>query len=44
MPSGTVIEAPAFNDIGRRNAVPIIYTRGTHYQIGFDIVRESLYK
>lgn len=22
----------------RRNAVPIIYTRGTHYEIGFDIV------
>lgn len=25
-------------DIGRRNAVPIIYTRGTHFEIGFDIV------
>lgn len=22
----------------RRNNVPVIYTRGTHYQIGFDIV------
>lgn len=26
-------------DIGRRTAVPIIYTRGTHYDIGFDIGR-----
>ncbi|KAK0087367.1 hypothetical protein PV325_001181 [Microctonus aethiopoides] len=26
-------------DIGRRNAVPIIYTRGTHYEIGYDIGR-----
>lgn len=25
-------------EIGRRNAVPIIYVRGTHYEIGFDIV------
>ncbi|XP_066586991.1 beta-alanyl-dopamine/carcinine hydrolase [Prorops nasuta] len=25
--------------IGRRNAVPIIYTRGTHYEIGYDIGR-----
>lgn len=27
-----------FKEIGRRNAVPIIYVRGTHYEIGFDIV------
>lgn len=26
-------------DIGRRQAIPIIYTRGTHYDVGFDIVR-----
>lgn len=25
--------------IGRRNAIPIIHTRGTHYEIGFDIGR-----
>lgn len=25
--------------LGRRNAVPILYTRGTHYEIGFDIGR-----
>ncbi|XP_024936569.1 uncharacterized protein LOC107263304 isoform X2 [Cephus cinctus] len=24
--------------IGRRNAIPIIHTRGTHYEIGFDIL------
>ncbi|XP_043463208.1 uncharacterized protein LOC122499143 isoform X2 [Leptopilina heterotoma] len=28
-----------FKEIGRRNAVPIIYVRGTHYEIGFDIGR-----
>ncbi|XP_031828088.1 C45 family peptidase tan [Nomia melanderi] len=27
------------NDIGRRQAIPVIYTRGTHYDIGFDIGR-----
>lgn len=26
-------------DIGRRHAIPVIYTRGTHYDVGFDIVR-----
>lgn len=25
--------------IGRRNVVPVIHVRGTHYEIGFDIVR-----
>ncbi|KAJ8668718.1 hypothetical protein QAD02_010381 [Eretmocerus hayati] len=39
-----VVEAPQESpavapDLGRRNAVPIIYTRGTHYEIGFDIGR-----
>ncbi|XP_078042397.1 C45 family peptidase tan [Augochlora pura] len=27
------------NDIGRRHAIPVIYTRGSHYDIGFDIGR-----
>ncbi|XP_015438251.1 PREDICTED: uncharacterized protein LOC107193354 [Dufourea novaeangliae] len=27
------------NDIGRRQAIPVIYARGTHYDIGFDIGR-----
>ncbi|XP_076040741.1 C45 family peptidase tan [Oratosquilla oratoria] len=26
-------------DIGRRNAIPILYTRGTHYEVGFDVGR-----
>ncbi|XP_063986303.1 beta-alanyl-dopamine/carcinine hydrolase isoform X1 [Diachasmimorpha longicaudata] len=26
-------------DIGRRDAIPIIHTRGTHYEIGYDIGR-----
>ncbi|XP_076649599.1 C45 family peptidase tan [Halictus rubicundus] len=26
-------------DIGRRHAIPVIYARGTHYDIGFDIGR-----
>ncbi|KAL6443606.1 hypothetical protein ACFW04_001621 [Cataglyphis niger] len=28
-----------FKNIGRRNAIPIIHVRGTHYEIGFDIGR-----
>lgn len=23
----------------RKNAIPVLYTRGTHYEIGFDVVR-----
>lgn len=23
----------------RRRAIPVLYVRGTHYEIGFDIVR-----
>ncbi|XP_076242090.1 C45 family peptidase tan [Calliopsis andreniformis] len=30
---------PEAKDIGRRNAIPIIHVRGTHYDIGFDIGR-----
>lgn len=33
----------AEEDIGRRQAVRIIHTRGTHYDIGFDIVRIRLF-
>ncbi|XP_065219745.1 beta-alanyl-dopamine/carcinine hydrolase [Planococcus citri] len=25
--------------LGRRNAIPILYTRGTHYDVGFDVGR-----
>ncbi|XP_014218067.1 uncharacterized protein LOC106646539, partial [Copidosoma floridanum] len=38
----TIVEVPRENltaqAIGRRNAIPIVYTRGTHYEVGFDIV------
>lgn len=28
----------AAENIGRRNCIPILYTAGTHYDIGFDTV------
>ena len=43
----TTIEVPPtngfskFNQIGRRNAISIIHARGTHYEIGFDIVSSN---
>jgi len=30
---------PAVEKIGRRNSIPILYTRGTHYEVGFDVGR-----
>ncbi|KAK4877384.1 hypothetical protein RN001_009890 [Aquatica leii] len=30
---------PAIGSIGRRHSIPIIYTRGTHYEVGFDVGR-----
>ena len=30
--------------IGRRNNIPILYTRGTHYEVGFDVVSEVAFK
>ncbi|XP_063235695.1 beta-alanyl-dopamine/carcinine hydrolase isoform X2 [Bacillus rossius redtenbacheri] len=30
---------PVVEKIGRRSCVPIIYTRGTHYEVGFDVGR-----
>ena len=30
-------------NIGRRNSIPVIYTRGTHYEVGYDIVSDFLY-
>ncbi|XP_012233522.1 beta-alanyl-dopamine/carcinine hydrolase [Linepithema humile] len=35
----TIETKSADKSIGRRNAVPIIHVRGTHYEIGFDIGR-----
>ncbi|XP_067002948.1 beta-alanyl-dopamine/carcinine hydrolase [Anabrus simplex] len=30
---------PSTIELGRRNAIPILYTRGTHYEVGFDVGR-----
>ncbi|KAG8227769.1 hypothetical protein J437_LFUL005776 [Ladona fulva] len=30
---------PTLEDIGRRNNIPILYTRGTHYEVGYDVGR-----
>ncbi|KAI5702048.1 hypothetical protein M8J75_016059 [Diaphorina citri] len=30
---------PVVEKIGRRNCIPILYTRGTHYEVGFDVGR-----
>lgn len=30
---------PVVEKIGRRNSIPILYTRGTHYEVGFDVGR-----
>ncbi|XP_011495510.1 PREDICTED: uncharacterized protein LOC105360318 [Ceratosolen solmsi marchali] len=37
--SGSQFSHSGSQDEARRNVVPIIYTRGTHYEIGFDIGR-----
>lgn len=29
--------------IGRRNAIPVIYARGTHYEVGYDVVGTNSY-
>lgn len=28
---------------GRRQCVPVIYTKGTHYEVGYDIVSTSIF-
>jgi hypothetical protein len=33
---------PVVEKIGRRNSVPILYTRGTHYEVGFDVVSQNV--
>ncbi|XP_026276957.1 uncharacterized protein LOC113205509 isoform X2 [Frankliniella occidentalis] len=32
-------DMPVVEKIGRRQAIPILYTRGTHYEVGFDVGR-----
>jgi hypothetical protein len=29
-----------YNMFERRQAIPIIYVRGTHYDVGYDVVRK----
>lgn len=36
-------KATLVEGIGRRNAIPVIHTRGTHYEIGFDIVSINIH-
>lgn len=33
---------PFGEHIPRRQCIPILYTRGTHYDVGFDMVRGSI--
>lgn len=33
---------PVVEKIGRRNSIPILYTRGTHYEVGFDVVSQNV--
>lgn len=30
---------PATESLGRRSAIPVLFTRGTHYEVGFDVGR-----
>nr|BDD85287.1 beta-alanyl-dopamine hydrolase [Ischnura senegalensis] len=30
---------PTLEEIGRRNSIPVLYTRGTHYEVGYDVGR-----
>lgn len=29
---------PVTEELARRHCIPIVYTRGTHYEVGFDVV------
>lgn len=37
--SGTVAKK-VYNMYERRQSIPIIYVRGTHYDVGYDVVRK----
>lgn len=37
--SGTVSKK-VYNMFERRQSIPIIYVRGTHYDVGYDVVRK----
>lgn len=34
---------PVSKNIPRRQCIPIIYTRGTHYDVGYDVVSSFLF-
>jgi hypothetical protein len=38
---GHCYRMPVVEKIGRRNSIPILYTRGTHYEVGFDVVGQN---
>lgn len=33
--------SPSIKNIPRRQAIPILYTRGTHYDVGYDVVSRT---
>ncbi|CAG9861878.1 unnamed protein product, partial [Phyllotreta striolata] len=34
-----IVKMPGTESIGRRQYIPVIYTRGTHYEVGYDVGR-----
>lgn len=36
----SVITKKVYNMYERRQAIPILYVRGTHYDVGYDVVRK----
>uniref|UniRef100_A0A1B0CNI7 Peptidase C45 hydrolase domain-containing protein n=1 Tax=Lutzomyia longipalpis TaxID=7200 RepID=A0A1B0CNI7_LUTLO len=34
--------SPSVNILKRRQAIPVIFTRGTHYEVGFDVRRQAI--
>lgn len=36
--NGTKSETTGAQNLPRRQCIPIIYTKGTHYDVGFDVV------
>ena len=40
----TTSSRKVYNMYERRQAIPIIYVRGTHYEVGFDVVSTIFYE
>lgn len=40
----SVTTKKVYNMYERRQSIPIIYVRGTHYDIGYDVVRKARVK